>query len=106
MFIHVHALETDRAGPEVKNQIFELEKKAIEQADIVMPVSEYTKKQIIRYYINYPDKIVPIHNAVEKTIVQRWKHRIPEKIVSFLGCLLYTSPSPRDATLSRMPSSA
>ena len=24
----------------------------------------------------------------------------------FVGCLLYTSPSPRDATLSRMPSSA
>ena len=29
---------------------------------------------------------------------------IVEKIVKF--CLLYTSPSPRDATLSRMPSSA
>ena len=27
-------------------------------------------------------------------------------IFSYLGCLLYTSPSPRDATLSRMPSSA
>ena len=26
--------------------------------------------------------------------------------VSFISCLLYTSPSPRDATLSRMPSSA
>ena len=26
--------------------------------------------------------------------------------VDFLLCLLYTSPSPRDATLSRMPSSA
>ena len=25
---------------------------------------------------------------------------------AFLTCLLYTSPSPRDATLSRMPSSA
>ena len=25
---------------------------------------------------------------------------------SVLSCLLYTSPSPRDATLSRMPSSA
>ena len=25
---------------------------------------------------------------------------------SMPGCLLYTSPSPRDATLSRMPSSA
>ena len=29
-----------------------------------------------------------------------------EKILRRLDCLLYTSPSPRDATLSRMPSSA
>ena len=28
------------------------------------------------------------------------------KFVMFRHCLLYTSPSPRDATLSRMPSSA
>ena len=27
-------------------------------------------------------------------------------VADFIGCLLYTSPSPRDATLSRMPSSA
>ena len=27
-------------------------------------------------------------------------------IQEYFGCLLYTSPSPRDATLSRMPSSA
>ena len=33
---------------------------------------------------------------------------IPEsnRITGNIGCLLYTSPSPRDATLSRMPSSA
>ena len=30
----------------------------------------------------------------------------PEKDISIYICLLYTSPSPRDATLSRMPSSA
>ena len=28
------------------------------------------------------------------------------KVVSLLGCLLYTSPSPRDTIRSRMPSSA
>ena len=28
------------------------------------------------------------------------------KYTEFVNCLLYTSPSPRDATLSRMPSSA
>ena len=27
-------------------------------------------------------------------------------IITYIPCLLYTSPSPRDATLSRMPSSA
>ena len=27
-------------------------------------------------------------------------------VAAYLACLLYTSPSPRDATLSRMPSSA
>ena len=31
---------------------------------------------------------------------------IPDILRDYLGCLLYTSPSPRDATLSRMPSSA
>ena len=31
---------------------------------------------------------------------------IDDEVVQWMGCLLYTSPSPRDATLSRMPSSA
>ena len=31
---------------------------------------------------------------------------LPEKVVQPEGCLLYTSPSPRDRTRSRMPSSA
>ena len=34
-------------------------------------------------------------------------HTLPtRKAARYTGCLLYTSPSPRDATLSRMPSSA
>ena len=31
---------------------------------------------------------------------------IPDPVLELYNCLLYTSPSPRDATLSRMPSSA
>ena len=41
------------------------------------------------------------------------KSKIMQSVINFansggmvMGCLLYTSPSPRDATLSRMPSSA
>ena len=33
-------------------------------------------------------------------------HYVAEQLDEWYGCLLYTSPSPRDATLSRMPSSA
>jgi len=36
---------------------------------------------------------------------QNWKWILPY-LVLYYACLLYTSPSPRDATLSRMPSSA
>ena len=34
------------------------------------------------------------------------KKRLEEASIAYGSCLLYTSPSPRDATLSRMPSSA
>ena len=36
----------------------------------------------------------------------RAKQKFPLAEEMFFTCLLYTSPSPRDATLSRMPSSA
>ena len=34
------------------------------------------------------------------------KRQLISHLVHHMDCLLYTSPSPRDATLSRMPSSA
>ena len=39
----------------------------------------------------------------------KWKtlrHIVIPELSPYIACLLYTSPSPRDATLSRMPSSA
>ena len=43
------------------------------------------------------------------TMLPAWRIIQPEpaaNLLSYYRCLLYTSPSPRDATLSRMPSSA
>ena len=57
----------------------------------------------------YWDKVMNINL---KPMFLMSKYSIPEMINSGNGgaiiniCLLYTSPSPRDATLSRMPSSA
>ena len=40
------------------------------------------------------------------TYVLQAEQRLPHATKAKRSCLLYTSPSPRDATLSRMPSSA
>ena len=52
-------------------------------------------------------------SLIGPTTKLRWSYAASKMIDEFLalseyeeGCLLYTSPSPRDATLSRMPSSA
>ena len=55
--------------------------------------------------------IVPadLHDPIKQdaVILNKGKDNPAAKaLVDYLNCLLYTSPSPRDATLSRMPSSA
>ena len=49
-----------------------------------------------------------LHPAVDEAQALRpaYDRALARSKRSSIGCLLYTSPSPRDATLSRMPSSA
>ena len=44
-----------------------------------------------------------VDDVMDRSMKRRGK---PAIHIKYRGCLLYTSPSPRDATLSRMPSSA
>ena len=45
-------------------------------------------------------------NFVSTEIPQKFRGKISTSYGSFKTCLLYTSPSPRDTEVSRMPSSA
>ena len=65
----------------------------------------------IKTFIDNEVKRLNLSNFVEEVIVPTQKvvqirngKKVSKEKVYF--CLLYTSPSPRDATLSRMPSSA
>ena len=58
-------------------------------ADAVLDDVESSIKKVLRYY---PDEDVPFEQAIVD-------------LEDYL-CLLYTSPSPRDLSTSRMPSSA
>ena len=48
------------------------------------------------------DKLLPNWQEMDSPI----KTKVKKDKLSYLGCLLYTSPSPRDPKISRMPSSA
>ena len=50
--------------------------------------------------------VVNQHNGNEGRRVYTYLRDNGVEFMQFIPCLLYTSPSPRDATLSRMPSSA
>ena len=55
---------------------------------------------------------IPTHTFAKDRVTLEFDHRIPidrggeNSIDNYQACLLYTSPSPRDLSTSRMPSSA
>ena len=95
--------------PKVKNRIVQDALKATLKSK---PASLYRKDFINRIETgNLSDDFKKISGAdwIIEVVVERLdiKKQVFEKVEQFRKpCLLYTSPSPRDATLSRMPSSA
>ena len=61
----------------------------------------YERIKAIAHYAVDPD-----HPANAGVIDLELAQRSDDGFVHFSGCLLYTSPSPRDLSTSRMPSSA
>ena len=98
---HVHATEFDRGGINPSSHIAEIERFGLERADVVLAVSERTKKMIVRNYDVDSRKIKVIHNAVERAEfdgrnvlpghsparAEKWtdKKLLTDKIVLYLG---------------------
>lgn len=88
LIVHVHATEFDRSGENINKNVYDIERKGMEAADMVVTVSHLTRQIVIdRYGIN-PDKVVTVHNAVEPpenlSVLNAKKH-VKEKVVTFLG---------------------
>ena len=54
----------------------------------------------------YRERIPPCAQVLD--LMSSWVSHLPDDVSydNVIGCLLYTSPSPRDLSTSRMPSSA
>lgn len=84
-----HSTEYDRsAGFFPQNWIIDLERDAVRQADVVIAVSELTRKQLIDRYGADPGKVVAIHNGVD---FSKWSdhsdrdYTHPSKVVLYLS---------------------
>ncbi len=92
LVVHIHATEFDRTGENVNTIIYDIEKKGMEEADLVISVSNLTRNICIEKYGINPDKIITVHNAVEPTREESGEtieHPLKEKVVTFLGRITY-----------------
>ncbi|MBU2612600.1 MAG: glycosyltransferase family 4 protein [Nanoarchaeota archaeon] len=91
LVIHVHATEFDRTGGNNINQeVYEIEKKGMEEANSIIAVSNFTKQKIIENYGISPEKIKVVHNAVDfedYALGEVHKLKKTKKVVLFLGRL-------------------
>ena len=62
-----------------------------------------TTTERILYYTGVSHKIGEVHDGAA---TMDWMEQEQERGITITSCLLYTSPSPRDLSTSRMPSSA
>ncbi len=88
LVVHVHATEFDRSGENINKTVYELERQGMEEADLVITVSNLTRQIVIERYGINPEKVITVYNAVEPTdrpeLNEVTKH-VSEKVVTFLG---------------------
>ncbi len=85
LVLHIHSLEYDRNPGSTNNWVYQVEKHAMEMADAILPVSDYTGTIAVKEYGINPRKIHSVHNGVEKITPFKIEKPFPEKIVLFIG---------------------
>ncbi len=88
LVVHIHATEFDRNEKGVNQFVYDMERIGFEAADVIIAVSERTKKMVVENYGIDAAKVRVVHNAVDKKILGDLslpKMLEDEKIVLFMG---------------------
>lgn len=91
LVVHMHATEFDRSGENINQQVYNIERTGMMEADRVIAVSNLTRNIIINKYGIPPEKVVTVHNAVRFAAQEHEteKRGVDDKIVTFLGRITY-----------------
>lgn len=87
LVVHIHSLEVDRSGYNSKGWVYEMEKKTMEQADLIIPVSHFTASNIEKYYGIDKRKMCVVHNGSKPAKAFKSNINYDEKTVLFVGRL-------------------
>jgi glycogen(starch) synthase len=87
LVMHIHSLEVDRGGVESKGWVYQMEKRGMQYADVLMPVSNFTGEIISKYYGINKEKIFPVHNGIRPVKTFKSEKPFNEKVVLFVGRL-------------------
>lgn len=88
LIFHVHSTEYDRSAFNPHPTILDYETQALNFADKIIAVSQYTKNILVDKYGIDPNKIAVVHNAVNnepKEFISQGYKNSKEKIVLFLA---------------------
>jgi glycosyltransferase involved in cell wall biosynthesis len=85
--LHVHALDYDRSGKKSNSWLFDLEKEGMQKADLVIAVSNYHKKIMVKEYGIKASKIKVIHHGIDNLKASDYKAPFDEDIILFCGRL-------------------
>lgn len=92
LVVHMHATEFDRSGENINTDVYAIERRGMEKADLVITVSNLTRNIVIEKYGINPDKVITVHNAVEpnsKNVSEYERSGLNSKVVTFLGRITY-----------------
>ncbi len=92
LVVHVHATEFDRSGEHVNQIVYDIERHGMEEADLVITVSNLTRQIVIDRYGIPAEKVITVHNAVEpvdRPELEGVTKKVREKVVTFLGRVTY-----------------
>lgn len=90
---HIHAMEYDRSGANQNPTIAAIEREGLNNADMVVAVSHYTKRLVMEQYGVAEHKIMVVHNAVNhdtaQIVYKAPSYLANEKRVLFMGRITF-----------------
>ncbi len=89
--VHIHSTEFDRSGERTDRTLFNIEQEGLENADVILAVSKWTKTILINRYKIPSGRIRTVHNGILSK-PRASKSELPSigsHVVTFLGRLTY-----------------